>query len=226
LAIVGLPWLVAGAPAGHGGGRENDNEMTATAAAALAVAPAEPDLLRRARAGDPLAFEEVLLPLQRPAYRLAYTLLGGDAHAAEDALQEAYLKAWRKFHQFRYGTSPHSWFLTIVANECRSMTRTRWWSVVRQAEVVERSVPDLAGGSGARLALEAALARLPFEHRLVVSLYYGQDLSQQTVAAILGVRPGTVKSRIHRAVARLRRELAAIDPDVIPRPRARGGRRR
>lgn len=184
--------------------------MTGFAAATVASAPLPEDgLLERARAGDPLAFEQALLPLQRQAFRLAYTLLG-DRHAAEDALQEAYLKAWRKIHQFRYGSSPQSWFLTIVANECRSMTRTRWWSVVKQPEMgdVADARPEDEGVAG-RLALEAAMRRLPFEHRLVLHLFYVEDMSQQDVAAALGVQPGTVKSRIHRAVVKLRRELAA-----------------
>jgi RNA polymerase sigma-70 factor (ECF subfamily) len=193
-----------------------------TATTALAVPlPETGELIERARAGDPLAFEQLLLPLQRQAFRLAYTMLG-DSHAAEDALQEAYLKAWRKFSQFRYGTSPQGWFLTIVANECRSMVRTRWWTVVKQSEMCEASGVEDPGIAG-RLALVDVLRRLPFDQRLVLYLYYCEDMSQQDVATALGARAGTIKSRIHRAMVRLRQEMAAEEADVIPPVRA--GRR-
>lgn len=176
-------------PAGMGGASAVDDETA---------------LLDRARSGDVAAFEAVMLPLQGAGYRLAFALLG-DAHAAEDALQEACIKAWRKFHQFRYGRTPQSWFLTIVANQCRSMTRSPWWSVAKRPEVAVKEAgqePSVA----ARLAIREALGKLPFEHRLVLYLYYCEDLTQQQVAAAMGIKEGTVKSKIHRALARLRRE--------------------
>jgi RNA polymerase sigma-70 factor, ECF subfamily len=171
---------------------------------------ADSGLVDRARSGDVAAFEALMLPMQPAGYRLAFALLG-DPHAAEDALQEACVKAWRKFHQFRYGASPQSWFLTIVANQCRSMTRSPWWSVVKRADVaVTESRPEPSVASN--LAVREALDRLPFEHRLVLYLYYCEDMSQQQVATTMGIKEGTVKSRIHRALVRLRREFPS-EPD-------------
>src|SRR6202158_5478697 len=76
------------------------------------------DLLARARAGDGHAFDELLAPVLDPAFRLAMTMLK-DRGAAEDAVQEAALKAWRTLGRFRAGAELRPWFLAIVANECR-----------------------------------------------------------------------------------------------------------
>src|SRR5437588_358949 len=95
---------------------------------------AEQDL-RQAAAGDTSAFELLLAPLLDPAYRLATVMLG-DRGAAEDAVQEASVKAWRKLGGFR-GAAPElqAWFFSIVANECRMTRRRRWWSVFKFADL-------------------------------------------------------------------------------------------
>src|SRR5947209_20503198 len=96
----------------------------------MAVSQATLGLVQAAKQGDDAAFEILLEPLLDPAYRLANTLLR-DHHAAEDVVQEAAIKAWRKLSHLREGSEMRPWFLGIVANECRSAMRTRWWSVVR-----------------------------------------------------------------------------------------------
>lgn len=167
-------------------------------------------LILAAKAGDAQAFERIMVPLQHPAYRLAQTLLG-DPTAAEDAVQEACCKAWQHFHQFRYGSSARNWFLTIVANQCRSMTRTRWWSVERRAEPNR----DQAGHEPlleTAMVLREELRQLPFDQRLILHLHFCEDLPQEEIAAILGIARGTVKSRVHRAIRRLRRNLG---PEVL-----------
>src|SRR2546422_9475241 len=88
-------------------------------------------LVERARAGQGDAFEILLEPLIEPGYRLAFSLLQ-QREAAEDAVQEATLKAWRHIGQLRPGTPClRPWFLKIVANVCRDQQRVRWWSVIR-----------------------------------------------------------------------------------------------
>ena len=82
----------------------------------------DPDLIRTAKAGDEVAFEELLRPLIDPAYRFACVMLS-DPAAAEDVVQEAAVKAWRKLDQLRDGYDPQPWFLGIVANQCRSLRR-------------------------------------------------------------------------------------------------------
>src|SRR2546427_9758523 len=92
-------------------------------------------ILARATEGDTESFATLLEPLLDPGYRLAAVMLA-DRSAAEDAVQEASIKAWRKLRQLRGDTSSlRPWFLSIVANECRMARRTRWWSVIKLADV-------------------------------------------------------------------------------------------
>src|ERR1700694_3384331 len=94
-----------------------------------------PKRMARATAGDAHAFASLIEPLLDPAYRLAAVMLE-DRSTAEDAVQEASIKAWRKLGQLRGDTgSLRSWFLSIVANECRMVRRQRWWSVAKVAEL-------------------------------------------------------------------------------------------
>src|SRR4051794_33755079 len=96
-----------------------------------------PHALSRALEGDSDSFTRLIEPLLDPAYRLAAVMLA-DRTAAEDAVQEAAVKAWRKLRQLRgEATSLRPWFLSIVANECRMMRRGRWWSVLKFAELRE-----------------------------------------------------------------------------------------
>jgi RNA polymerase sigma factor (sigma-70 family) len=161
--------------------------------------------LSRAKAGDARAFEELLEPLVAPAFRLAMTMLN-DRGAAEDAVQESAMRAWRHLGQFRSGPSLRPWFLSIVANECRSVRRARWWQVQRLAEIVRR--PERDDRWADRMDLDAALDRLPQHHLVVLSLYYHLDLPIDEVARVLGCSEGAARQRIHRALAALRPEMA------------------
>jgi RNA polymerase sigma-70 factor (ECF subfamily) len=161
-------------------------------------------ILERAKAGDGQAFEELLTPVLEVAYRLAMTMLN-DRAAAEDAVQDAALKAWRSLGRFRDGSPLRPWFLTIVANECRTVRRSRWWRVLR--------FPDLRGGRAAdavedTIDLAAALERLAPRHLLALSLYYHLDLPIAEVARVLGCSEGAARVRIHRALATLRPAMA------------------
>jgi RNA polymerase sigma-70 factor, ECF subfamily len=160
------------------------------------------ELVERSLAGDRIAFERLFRPLYDDGFRLAVGMLS-DAALAEDAVQEALLRAWRKLHTFREGSSVRPWFLTIVANQCRSVRRARWWSVSRVADV-EVAMADPATAD--RLDLEAALRRLPRPARLLLVLRYYMDMSFGEIAEVVGSSPSAVKSSTHRAVCRLRRE--------------------
>lgn len=159
------------------------------------------DRLARAKAGDGRAYEELLAPLVDPAFRLAMTLLK-DREAAEDAVQESALKAWRRLDTFRSGPSLRPWFLAIVANQCRDARRAKWWQVRRLAEIVHTPVPDERWVD--RMDLDAALDRLPRHQLAVLSLYYHLDLPIDEVARVLGCSEGAARQRIHRALAALR----------------------
>lgn len=161
-------------------------------------------LVASARFGDRQAFEALLRPLLLTGYHLAYSMLR-DRTAAEDAVQEAALKAWRKIGSVRPGsTSIRPWFLAIVANECRSARRRPWWRVVRMAEPHQAATvgnEDLLAG---RADLARELGRLDPRDREVVFLFYVLDLPLEDVAQVLGIGPAGAKSRLYRAIGKLR----------------------
>lgn len=163
----------------------------------------ERSLVQLARAGDDLAFERVIEPLQVPAYDLAYAVLR-DRQAAEDAVQEATVRAWRSFRHLRDDGKARPWFLKIVLNQCRRTMRAGWWRWHLFGDRVDIEVDGSQAGVELRLDLERALAHLSHDHRAVLYLSFQMDLSNEEVARVLGVRPGTVKSRLHRALGRLR----------------------
>jgi RNA polymerase sigma-70 factor (ECF subfamily) len=163
------------------------------------------DLVGQAQAGDETAFTSLLRPLVGSAYRLAGAMLH-DSHAAEDAVQEASLKAWRKLHQLRPGTEMKPWFLGIVANECREVRRARWWSVLKIAD------PEPAPTSGVEPItafgdLRHAIRRLNHRRRLLLVLHWYLDLPVTEVAAITRTSEDAVRSELSRAVAQLRKLL-------------------
>jgi RNA polymerase sigma factor (sigma-70 family) len=163
-----------------------------------------PQLMVSAAAGDADSFAALIEPLLDPAFRLAAVMLT-DRAAAEDAVQEGSIKAWRKLRQLRGDTkSLRPWFLSIVANECRMARRQRWWSVLKVAEVPSpESSPPEGGGSD----LRRALLKLSPEDRVPLVLHFYLDLPLDEVAQALKVSPSAAKSRIYRAAKRLRSDL-------------------
>jgi RNA polymerase sigma factor (sigma-70 family) len=165
-------------------------------------------LVQRAIEGDGCAFDLLVQPLLDRAFRLAMTMLRERA-TAEDAVQEATLKAWRHLAQFRLGSAPEPWFLAIVANECRSLRRGRWWGVLKEAApLVASRFPDLAD----RIDLQRALDRLSSADLQLLSLYYHLDLPIEQVAAVLGITPAATKTRLHRIRQALRPVLEVREP--------------
>jgi RNA polymerase sigma-70 factor (ECF subfamily) len=173
----------------------------------------ERELVRRARRGDDRAFTELVRMHQEIAFRLAYVIAGDEA---EDAVQEGVLKAWRALGRFRAGAPFRPWLLRIVANEARNRRRASG----RRASLVLRAArEDVSGGAPSpetavladaeRARLLAALELLPDEARLALACRYLLELSEAETAAALGVRKGTVKSRVSRALDRLRESYGA-----------------
>jgi RNA polymerase sigma factor (sigma-70 family) len=160
------------------------------------------DPVSRAKAGDRAAFDELVGPLVDQGFRLAFGMLH-DREAAEDAVQEATVRSWRKLSNLRPGTEMRPWFLAIVANQCRTVARGRWWSVIRLEET-----RAAGGGFEDRIVrgadLRSALRKLAVDQREVLVLRYYLDLPLEEVAAITGVAVGTVKSRINRGLAAMR----------------------
>ncbi len=172
-----------------------------------AVMEQRPPVMLNAAAGDASSFSQLIEPLLDPAFRLAAVMLA-DRAAAQDAVQEASIKAWRKLRQLRGDErSLRSWFLSIVANECRMARRQRWWSVVRLAEP-PRTEDTTDHYSGAAGDVRRALLRLKPDDRLPLVLHFYLDLPLDEVARTLGVSGSAAKSRIYRAAQRLRPELS------------------
>ncbi len=190
-------------------------------------APVEPEaaeavLVRRAQAGDTGAYGELVTIHEAAAFRVAYLLLGS-ASDAEDAAQEGFVRAYLALARFRAGEPFRPWLLQVVGNEARNRRR----ALGRRAGMLDRAVRafrgDLATGSApspesvllageAHAEVREALSRLRDEERLVVACRYLMELSEAETAAALGIPPGTVKSRLHRALARLRDDLSDMGP--------------
>src|SRR5215469_11526600 len=152
---------------------------------------------------DMASFELALEEAIGPAYRLACGMVH-DGHAAEDLVQEAAVKAWRKRHQLRPGTPLRPWFLGIDANQCRGHFRHRWTSVLKQADVV---VESSSGDLDAHADLRRELLRLGADDRLIVVLHVHLDMSLEDVAAVTGKSLSAVRGRFYRAIRKLRIRL-------------------
>jgi len=166
-------------------------------------------LMERARAGDRGAFDMLVGPIIEPGYRLAFGMLH-DREAAEDAVQEATFKAWMRLNNVRPGWSVRPWFLGIVANQCRSTRRTRWWSVIKLADpwrAINSPEDQVVRGAD----LRRALRRLPTNRLEALVLHYYLDLTLEEVASVAGVPVGTVKSRIYRALEQLRPDVEEVN---------------
>jgi RNA polymerase sigma-70 factor (ECF subfamily) len=176
----------------------------------------ESELVERARRGDSAAYEEIVQTYQGIAFRVAY-VIAGSAADAEEAAQDAFVKAYRALGRFRAGAPFRPWLLRIVANEARNRRR----SAVRRESLALRTAAEQASGDAApspeaavlvgerRETLLRALERLRNEDRDVISCRYLLELSEEETAETLGLRRGTVKSRTSRALARLRDQMEA-----------------
>jgi RNA polymerase sigma-70 factor (ECF subfamily) len=174
----------------------------------------EAELIARAQRGDVGAYEELVRMYQEIAFRIAY-LLAGSAADAEEAAQDGFVKAFRSLGRFRRGNPFRPWLLAIVANEARNRRR----SARRRDTLALRAADEIRPGDAApspeasvlrlerRSLLLEAVNRLSEEHRLVVSCRYLLGLNENETAAALGVRTGTAKSRLSRALECLREEV-------------------
>jgi RNA polymerase sigma factor (sigma-70 family) len=171
-----------------------------------AVLGGDDGLLAAARTGDQACFERLIEPHIAVGYRLAATILN-DAGQAEDAVQEATFRAWRSIGQLRSSAQVRGWFLTIVANRSRSMRRARWWSVVRLPET-RFGLPSPAETADRHEDLSRAIRRLSPDERAAVFLRFYEDMNSSEVGDVLGITATAARSRIHRALKRLRVDLA------------------
>lgn len=171
----------------------------------------ETPLLARARAGDLDAFAELIGLHDRALRALAYRVLQ-DQDRMDDALQEAYLRAFQSLGGFEGRSAFGSWLHRIVYNACmdqlRRLQRGGRHLPLQQADGIPAASPDPEEVAAQRLDLAGALASLPPEMRATVLLVDAEGMDYGTAAEVLGIPVGTVRSRLNRARALLRLALS------------------
>lgn len=179
----------------------------------------EQEWVQKAAAGDPEAFEQLMLKYQKPIYNLALRMVGNPDDAF-DLTQEAFIRAWRSMDSVRADGAFSSWLYRLASNVCidhlRAAKRKKTVSLVFEEDGREQtiSVPDPAPSpedavivKAERQSVERAMNELAVEHRQVLTLRIIDDLSYEQISEILALPEGTVKSRISRARAALRKKL-------------------
>jgi len=182
-------------------------------------------LVRRARDGDVAAYEQLVRRYAPIAHRTAVLLAGADA---DDAVQEAFVKAYAALDRYRGDAPFRPWLLRIVANEARNRRRAQRRRAVLPVRLEANETASSSGvaapspeeeaiSAERRTALLAAIQALPERDRRVVTCRYLLELSEIETATVLALPRGTVKSRLSRALARLRSApaLAGYLPEEV-----------
>lgn len=161
--------------------------------------PQEAELVARAKRGELDAYEEIVRLHQTIAFRTAWVITRSAADA-EEAAQDGFVKAHAALGRFREGSPFRPWLLAIVANEARNRVR----GAGRRVRLAQRVAEE-------REELLAAIERLPEPARDAIACRYLLELSEEETAAALDCARGTVKSRVSRALDRLRLELGEVE---------------
>lgn len=191
-----------------------DDRARTIAAAALAT---DRDLVRLMQADDLDAFEAFFARHRGLIERTAYALVG-DRQAAEEVLQDTFLRAYRHRASLRTDVSPVPWLYRVALNLCYSRLARRRLAEEPIGETTAElrdhtpEPADLVEREELRRSIRRGVAALPEKHQLVIVLYYLHGLSLQETAATLGIRLGTTKSRIHYALHALREHLGSERP--------------
>lgn len=179
----------------------------------------EAELIERARSGDASAYKELVVAHQGIAFRTA-CLIAGNPGDAEDAAQTAFIKAFYALDRFRRNHAFRPWLLAIVANEARNKRRSAGRRSGLELRLAEGRPRDDAAPSPEDAVLDRerdrdlvdALNKLREEERLVIACRYFLEMSEAEAAAALGCPKGTVKSRLSRALKRLR---VVLEDDML-----------
>jgi RNA polymerase sigma-70 factor (ECF subfamily) len=156
--------------------------------------------------GDEARFRALYRRHSPALYRLALRLAGGDAAAADDALQESWIRAARRLASFRGDSAFRTWLSGFLVNCCREARRE---SARRAEEPLGSVEPARSRGDSLRLDLERAIASLPPSYRDVLVLHDVEGYTHEEIGRLLDVEPGTSKSQLSRARRALR---AALSP--------------
>jgi RNA polymerase sigma-70 factor (ECF subfamily) len=177
----------------------------------------DPDLVRQARQGDRSAFKRLYEENRERVYNLAFYMLG-DAVWAEDTLQTVFLKAYRGLHRFQFRSEFGTWVYRIALNECLNQLRGRRARIVpieslfgSAEEADSRPSPDSEHFERQRAEIvRRAVMDLSPKLRAVVVMKYFEGLSYDEMAAMLGCSPGTVASRMNRALLKVEQRLRPV----------------
>jgi RNA polymerase sigma-70 factor, ECF subfamily len=168
------------------------------------------NLVLQARQGDQAAWEELVRRYQTPVYRIAYLILG-DPEASQDVAQETFIRAYRNLDRFDIDRPLRPWLLRISSNQARNARRSlrRYWSALNKSAeqhrldpVKLRSVEE--NRSGIAEDVWRSIRRLSPDDQQIIYLRYFLELSVVEAASTLDIPEGTVKSRLHRALDRLK----------------------
>lgn len=171
------------------------------------------DLVSSALAGDRSAFACLLEGETPSAYRAAFAILQSPEEARE-VVQEAAIRAWQQLPGLRSADAWPAWFRRIAVRLALDERRhARHVREIRLSDEVALGGDDPMPGTDETVSLLAAFGRLPADDRALLALRFQLDLTVPDVAAALGIRVGTAKARLHRAVARLRAELRDDHPE-------------
>ena len=165
--------------------------------------------MQRINTPDPERFTELVNTYQLPLLRMCRLHLG-DADLAKDAVQETFIKAYKALPSFREECSLQTWLMRIAINTCRDMQRSWWHRNINRAVTPEELNPSCQPFSDDAIAVNEAIARLPFKLREAVLLYYYQNMQLDEAARALGISPSSVSGRLKRARARLRDALKGV----------------
>lgn len=163
------------------------------------------------------AFTRMVGQYQAALLRMCCLYLS-DLTAAEDAVQETFLKAYKHMDSFRSESKERTWLMSIAINTCRDMNRSAWLRHHDRRVTPEELTLSAAPQDEDALALAEAIRRLPSRHRDAILLYYYQDMTIQEVAEALHAAPSTILKRLNQAKDKLRVLLADETLPHPPRP--------
>ncbi|MBE5784020.1 MAG: sigma-70 family RNA polymerase sigma factor [Clostridiales bacterium] len=152
------------------------------------------------------AMEEIIDSYGREIWYLCLMYLK-DRHLAEDAFQIALTRVWEKLDTFQGKSTLKTWIMQIAANTCRNMLRTGWYRLLKKTGPEEMLFDQAAKDDTEKREVRQAVLQLPVKYREIILLYYFQGFKIHEIASALGIREGTVSTRLKRARALLAQEL-------------------
>ncbi|HET9492901.1 MAG TPA: sigma-70 family RNA polymerase sigma factor [Chloroflexia bacterium] len=188
---------------------------TATATTEIEEPVDEKEIIARAQAGDRHAFRLLVERYAEVSSRTARVLLRNPTDA-EDAAQEAWLDAWRALPRFESGRPFRPWFVTLVVNRCRMKARRHNPEVELHEAMLDDASQEATAGTEYDGELQEALQSLEPGQRQVLALRYYADLQLEEIAATMDLPLGTVKSRLHRGLERLRERFEKAEQETRP----------